>query len=121
MNDPARKGDQWTDPAGTVVPFPRTDPSSSAGVLSSFPIGKEAFSNPELESRLKQIVEGAVLDAYVKYKLGSFVSADDPFSSIYIAELTPDRISSSDVSILKNYKDIKDLSGTILFSDGWDD
>lgn len=120
MNDLARKRDDWTSTSGNVVQFQTTSPSSSSGLLNFLNV---LYTEDEVVSkRFKQFIEGEILDAYIKRSLWEGLhSIDDPFNAIYISELQPDHINRVDVQNINSYAQIRDLSDTIEFSDGWDD
>jgi len=76
---------------------------------------------PEVKEYLKNIIEAALLDVWVKTQLVTSERTDDPFSSIYLSELKSDRITEFDILNIEKYKNINDLSNTISFDDEWEE
>ena len=74
-----------------------------------------------VETRLKSIVESAVLDAWMRARWGHVDRPDDPFDALYISELRPDEVEKADIMAFLEHSDIVDLSDTISFVDEWED
>ena len=103
-----------------VIPFPNMSTASSSSTnLDS--ILTDVFTNPEMETHLKSIVEGAVMDAWLKTRFLDFSITDDPFDAIYMSELQSDHISQADTVRILKYSNVIDLSDTISFEDDWED
>ena len=103
-----------------IIPFPLTSTLSTSGTsFESFLV--DAFENPEVEKHLKGIVEGAIMDAWVKARLSDLVRIDDPFDAIYISELQADNTDKYDTDRIMQYAKIIDLSSTISFDDEWEE
>jgi len=103
-----------------IIPFPLFSTSSASGTnFESFLV--DAFANPEVEKHLKGIVEGAVMDAWVKARMSDLVRIDDPFDAIYISELQADNTDKYDTDRIMQYAKIVDLSSTISFDDEWEE
>lgn len=103
-----------------IIPFPLSSSSSSSGTNIEALLN-DVFTNPAIETHLKGIVEGAVMDVWVKSHLTYFGISDDPFDAIYISELKADNINNSDIEKIAQYSNIIDLSNTISFDDEWED
>jgi hypothetical protein len=106
--------------SGVVIPFRKAASSADA---TTAPINwAELLNSPDAASSLKALIEGAVLNAYVRTQLSAPAPvADNPFDAIYISELRPDLIANSDRSLVRLHHNIHDLSSSIIFADGWDD
>lgn len=103
-----------------IIPFPLTSTLSTSGTnFESFLI--DALENPEVEKHLKGIVEGAIMDVWVKARLSDLVRIDDPFDAIYISELQADNTDKYDTDRIMQYAKIIDLSSTISFDDEWEE
>lgn len=98
-------------------------PNSSAATAGLSPESQllNILDNPQAEQRLKNIMEAAVFDAWIRTRYQDVGQIDDPFDAIYISELKPDRISQMDVTNIVEHSQIIDLSDTIHFSDEWED
>ena len=80
------------------------------------------LDNPKFEQLLKEYMETVIYSDYLKLLSGTVFKEDDPFDSIYIADLAPDRISNEAVRrIISTGKKIEDRSEQIFFNDGLDD
>lgn len=101
-----------------IIQFPNN--SATAG-LSPEPQLLDVLDNLQAEQKLKNIIEAAVFDAWIRTRYQDVGQIDDPFDAIYISELKPDRISQMDVANIVEYSEIIDLSDTIHFSDEWED
>ena len=104
-----------------IIPFPSTDTSSSseANIYSS--LISDVLTNPSIENHLKGIIEGAVMDTWVKAHIADFGILNDPFDAIYISELRADDIHSHNIDKITQHSNIIDLSDTISFDDEWED
>ncbi|MHA1280577.1 MAG: hypothetical protein ACTSQ8_25755 [Candidatus Helarchaeota archaeon] len=103
-----------------IIPFPLSNSSSSSGTNIEALL-TDVFTNPAIETHLKGIIEGAIMDTWVKSHFTHFGKSDDPFDAIYISELKADNITSPDLEKIAKYSNIIDLSGTISFDDEWED
>ncbi|MDD3619375.1 MAG: hypothetical protein PHX57_08300 [Desulfobulbaceae bacterium] len=103
-----------------IIPFPLSNTSSSSGTNFEALL-TDVFTNPAIENHLKGIIEGAVMDAWVKSHLTNFGKHDDPFDAIYISELKADNINSPDIEKISKYLNIVDLSSSVTFDDEWED
>lgn len=120
MSNPARKHTTTEETQSVVVPIHRDQ--RNLGFDSKPPYSWNAFfSGQALESHLKSILDGLVLDAYIKDRFQTFGNADDPFDAIYISELRPDQVTRQEIEQLEQYQEIVDISDTIGFSDYWED
>lgn len=79
------------------------------------------FSREMVESHMKSILDGLVLDAFIKDRFQNLGNSDNPFDAIYISELRPDPVSSAEIEKITAHREISDLSGTIEFTDFWED
>ena len=106
-----------TETSTQIINFPTNilDSTTRSGFYPDF------LMYPELKKYLKNIIEAALLDVWVKTQLVTSERTDDPFSSIYLSELKLDRIAESDISHIEKYKNIDDLSNTISFVDEWEE
>jgi hypothetical protein len=120
LSNYARKHDDSKSIPNNIIPFPQPNNSSTSepGVGSLL---SHALRNPEVEGRLKEIMEAAVFNAWANTRLLDIERADGPFDPIYISELRADPIVSDDIKQIQMYADIIDLSNTINFEDGWED
>jgi len=118
MSNYARKHDDDSKSiSNNIIPFP-TSSTSELGVESLL---SNALRNPEIEGRLKEIMEAAVFNVWAHTRLLDIERADGPFDPIYISELRADPIVSADIKQIQMYADIIDLSDTINFEDEWED
>jgi hypothetical protein len=104
---------------GRVIPFRQPDLAATSEEYFDTPTNP--LSDPEVEERLKSIVEAAVIEGWMKTRLLDIEKIDDPFDAIYISELRPDRISNIEIGRITKYSNIEDLSDTISFDDEWED
>ncbi len=109
-----------TSEPGKIIPFPH---SSSSSVLDANieRLLINTLSNPEIENHFKGIVEGAIMDAWVKSHYRELARVDNPFDAVYISELKADAIVPADLNRITDYANITDLSETIIIDDEWDD
>ncbi len=120
MNQPARKQTSIDETRSVVVPIRRNQ--RELGSDSEPGYSWNAFlSGQFVEAHLKSILDGLVLDAYIKDRFQSLGNTDDPFDAIYISELRPDPVTSEEIEKITMHRDISDLSGTIEFADYWED
>ncbi len=120
MNQYAKEETNSESIYNNVIPFPQSNTSSSSETSIEILLS-DALANPETETRLKGIMEAAVLHAWMKIRLLDVERVDDPFDAIYISELKADPIIPADINQLQKYADIIDLSNTIIFEDEWED
>ena len=114
------KQDEYTSKPTNIIPFASVNTSSSADPnLESLIF--EGLSNPEIKKHLKGIIEGAIMDAYIKTHMSKFEGIDDPFDAIYISELKADEVQKQDIERIMKYSKITDLSHTLTFDDEWND
>ena len=67
-------------------------------------------------------MENSIYSNYLKLLSGSISKIDNPFDSIYIADLKPDPIpDETRDKIMSIAKKIEDRSSEIIFNDGLDD
>ena len=103
-----------------IISFPLTNTSSTSGTnIESLLV--DAFFNPDVEAHLKGIIEGAIMNAWVKKHLTDFGRLEDPFDAIYISELKADSIHKQDLERILQYSKIVDLSESLSFDDEWED
>jgi hypothetical protein len=92
----------------------------------SDPVETEAFSLPaprpkEFYADFRAALDAFVTESYVRNLLTGLRTSDSPFDAVFISKLTPDPITVADVSRVRAYANIRDLSDTLEFNDGWDD
>lgn len=105
-----------------IIPFPHQNMLSTSGTGTNLEsLFLEALSNPDVENRLKGIVEGAITNAWVKTHYTDMETLDDPFDAIYISELKADSLNQQDLGKISHYSKIIDLSDTLSFDDEWED
>jgi len=112
---------QRTVKTGTaeVISFPQKASDTTSAGSVDVPINP--FDNPEYEEHFKDIVESAVIEAWIKSCIFGNQEVDNPFDAIYLAELPPDNVHNDDLDRINRYTSIEDLSDTIIFNDGLDD
>lgn len=120
MRNYAREYDDSKTSHDNVISFPISLTSSTTRT-SIKSLLSEALVNPEIEARLKGIMEAAVLDAWMKTRLLDMERVDDPFDAIYISELRADQILLADVERIQRHSDIIDLSNSFSINDEWED
>jgi hypothetical protein len=120
MSRYARKKEDYQSKSNKIIPFPVNITASQTETEIDSLIF-DALTNPEIEKHLKTIVEAAVIEAWMKTRLFDIERADDPFDAIYISELRADPLVAADAEQVRRYKDIIDLSNTIIFEDEWED
>lgn len=119
MTELFRQQKSYTQSA-EIIPFPLSSSMSSSGTNIEALLN-DVFTNPVTESHLKGIIEGAVMDAWVKSHYTHLGIFDDPFDAIYISELKADNINKHDINEITQYSNIIDISNTISFDDEWED
>ncbi|HOU96198.1 MAG TPA: hypothetical protein PLN06_06170 [Bacteroidales bacterium] len=103
-----------------VVPLFETDNPISFFGLNN--VVNAILNNIRFEQLLKEYMEAVIYSEYLKLLSGSVIKVDDPFDSIYIADLSPDKINTETIKrIVSIGKKIEDHSEQILFNDGLDD
>lgn len=103
-----------------VIPLYETDNQISFFGLNN--VINAILSNPKFEQLLKEYMEVSIYSNYLKLLSGSVLKTDDPFDSIYIADLEPDEVSIDATKMLMSIaKRIEDRSSQIFFNDGLDD
>jgi len=100
----------------------RNQRDSYSTSLPSEDILNQIIGNPEFENYLKEIVEGIIYSQWASDIASNLTNTDDPFDSIYLADLKPDSINDYNISLL-NYisNQIEDKSDELIINDGWDD
>lgn len=107
-----------------VIPLHRYAATSESETIEESNIDsllRDALTNPEVGAHFKQIMEAAVLDAWMKAKLFDIEKIDNPFDAIYISELRADHVALDDIDRIQRYFNIIDISNTISFQDEWED
>jgi len=103
-----------------VVPLYETDSQISYFGLNN--VVNAILDNPRFEQLLKEYMETLIYSDYLKLLSGTVLNVDDPFDSIYIADLAPDIISTKAIDRLFSIGGkIEDRSDQIYFNDGLDD
>lgn len=103
-----------------VVPLYETDSQISFFGLNN--VVNAILNNPRFEQLLKEYMETLIYSDYLRLLSGTVLKVDDPFDSIYIADLAPDKISAKAIErLLSIGKKIEDRSDQIFFNDGLDD
>lgn len=120
MNDPARQvsHEDSSQIAPTVISFPSGNTYERPG---SGGIAWHSSTDQMFEDYLKKLIDDAVLNAHFKLQLSRVRATNNPFGSVYLAQLETDPISAIDVNHLLSCSGIEDLSSTISFDDEWDD
>ncbi len=77
--------------------------------------------DPRLAERVRNVLEAYVFETIMAEQLDRYLVQDDPFGSVYLADLQPDLIEKSDVKQITFLSKIKDRSDELSFDDGWDD
>ncbi len=110
----------------------KQDASRSATVLQ-FPGAMETSTGPartgwstaqmpaltQLREELKAAVESYVIEAYFQELLTRGRTPDTPFDAIYIAKLSPDPVTATDLIRLATFSRVADISDTLDFNDEW--
>jgi hypothetical protein len=108
----------YTDPK--IINLYETDSQISSIGLNS--IINAIIKNPRFEQYLKEYMEISIYSNYLKLLSGSIHKIDNPFDSIYIADLSPDSIPfEAKDRIISIARKIEDRSSEIIFNDGLDD
>jgi len=74
-----------------------------------------------LAERARNALEAYVFERIMAEQLDRYLVQDDPFGSVYLADLQPDLIEKSDVKQITLLSKIEDRSDELSFDDGWDD
>lgn len=120
MNEPARKQTSINETQSIVVPIRRNQRELGADSKPGYSWGA-FFTGQVVGEQLKSMLDGLVLDAYLKDRFQGLGNTDNPFDAIYISELRPDPVAREEIDMITGYREISDLSGTIEFSDYWED
>jgi hypothetical protein len=103
-----------------VIPLYETDSQISFFGLNN--VVNAIVSNPRFEQLLKEYMEILIYSDYLKNLSGTVLKVDDPFDSIYISDLAPDKFKTDVINrIMTIGKRIEDRSDEISFDDGLDD
>jgi hypothetical protein len=106
--------------SGTVIPFPAPFSGPEVPTYSHNLFATQRLPKlDELKDELKAAIESYITEAYFRDLLTLSRMPDNPFDAIYISRLTPDSILSHDISQLRRYRSIHDLSDSLDFSDDW--
>lgn len=119
MSEPQRKFDPSS--GSNILTFPSGAKSSEGSGAFPSHLLTELLGKDVLENKLKETIENAVLEAYLKTRMADLHSNDNPFGPIYISLLEPDNITAVDAQNLTRLFAIEDLSDTITFKDDWED
>jgi len=80
------------------------------------------IGNPSFEHYLKEFMEGLIFSTWLQRQSSYLDKDDNPFDSVYLADLKPDVLSDSNKAIfIKGSHKIEDRSSQISFDDGLDD
>ncbi len=80
------------------------------------------IGNPQFEDYLKEVIEGMIFDSLLKGQVESSASSDNPFDSVYIADLSPDKgIGHSYRDLQYLNRNIEDRSDSLLIDDNLDE
>lgn len=104
-----------------VIPFPKNPHGSFSEAAYSDDILDQIFADPRLDQRIQERIEAQLLTVMYRVQLGDLKSVDDPFDDIYLSELQPDRFNKNSTINIQRFRNIKDVSDTIAFSDEWED
>lgn len=77
--------------------------------------------DPRLAERVRNVLEAYVFERIMAEQLDRYLVQDDPFGSVYLADLQPDLIERSEVKQITLLSKIEDRSDELSFDDGWDD
>lgn len=119
MSNLAYRSDPSERTSSNVIQFRQKTPSNTKeeNYLLDALIG-----NPEFETYLKDMIEGIVISNLATQAALENIDKDNPFDSIYFAELTPDLIIHADLNRIRYLsKKIIDKSDSLKFNDGWED
>jgi len=122
MSDPAESDDLLyfkTVSSNKIIDFKRyrdtNDSVARSWVLDA------VIGNPQFEDYLKEVVKGMIFDSLLKGKVESSVSSDNPFDSVYIADLSPDKgIDHSYRDLQYLNRNIEDRSDNLFIDDNLD-
>jgi hypothetical protein len=73
------------------------------------------------ESFISVLAEKMMTEAYLAMARAVIFSHNDPFDSVYIADLKPDIVAENTLQEIENVNGIIDVSSTIKFTDGLPD
>jgi len=91
-------------------------------MLRNYDIINLIIGNQSFEKYLKEFMEGLIFSNWLDKYSGYLDKQDNPFDSIYLADLKPDKLSKANKKMLiTNSLKIEDRSSQILFNDGLDD
>jgi hypothetical protein len=80
------------------------------------------IGNPRFEKYLKEIMEEQIYSYWINKIYGVIPEQDNPFDSIYLADLSPDLIGKKDIQLIKSLSNkIEDRSFLISFNDDLED
>ncbi len=80
------------------------------------------IGNPKFEKYLKEIMEEQIYSYWINKIYGVIPEQDNPFDSIYLADLAPDLIGKEDIQSIKSLSNkIEDRSYLISFNDDLED
>jgi hypothetical protein len=103
-----------------VIPLYDTDSQISFFGLNN--VVNAILSNPRFEQLLKEYMETTIYSDYLKLLSGTVLKVDDPFDSIYISDLAPDKVNhETAMRLIQVGRKVKDRSEEIFFTDGLDD
>ncbi len=122
MSDPAER-DDWpyykTVSSNKIIDFKRYRDTSDS-VAQSWVLDA-VIGNAQFEDYLKEVVEGMIFDSLLKGQVESSVSSDNPFDSVYIADLSPDKgIDHSYRDLQYLNRNIEDRSDSLFIDDNLD-
>ena len=104
-----------------VVPLFRDQSSLSDSRANVESLLVRSLIDKQVEARLKDLIEGAVMDVYVRTQFADFEVLENPFDPIYISDLQADPVTKQDIDKIICHSKIIDLSDTLSFNDEWDD
>jgi len=109
----------------TITRDPKVIPLFDSESISYFGVDDIAdalFRDSRFEQKLKEYMEIFIYSNYLSLLHGLILKEDDPFDSIYIADLKPDQIQNLPKEGLSIFQHkIEDRSSEIFFDDGLDD
>jgi hypothetical protein len=98
-----------------IIPFPNRRQYSASYASRSIGIIESQGYNT------KEDIEAKIYEFIINKNLLENEKETNPFGSIYLCDLKPDKIDYSYIEKIKIFSNIKDLSDTIHFNDGMDD
>lgn len=76
------------------------------------------IGNPQFENYIKEVMEKQIYSYWINKTFENGPTEDNPFDSIYLADLSPDKISKNDLQLLITLANkIEDKSDLITFND----